>query len=656
MTRDRAIQLIAVVILILSTVASGRILPIILDQSEKNVLRYTNVSVKGAPPWVAIGTAIGALRGLIVDILWMKINSMKSKGLFYEIMADAEMITKLQPRFAEVWAFHGHNMTYNISVAMHTERERWEWVNAGIRLVRNEGIRANPNDMYLHKELAFWFAHKIEGQADDAHLYYKTEFCKEWHYLLGEPPIDYKARIAWIKVVADAPDSLEEAEVVTPGVLNLVDKLQTTLSDLTTNKKFQLDREFLRLYSEWRAIRGQSAVARALNFGQQILESSEIFRAVDEIISDPEHVQAGHTLIAYLRKRILKNDYNMDPQIMYEFTRDLGPIDWRHAQAHALYWARLGSKMGEGRIANEDIYHNLNTDRLQIQGMQALARSGRISFDPFSSELPGRFPEPRWIDAIDKEFEHLYIKYYNTFGAGGESFIGFIQNFLSAAVREWYRAGEREKALKLYARLDSLFGSGALIPNNKYSVPLEVFVRKQTQGQYEMQPYLAPNDIAASLRYGFRVGIGQDRKEVWEDALKFASDVTTFFKTNEWNEYTTKFGSGRIADLVGVMENSVIIAFEVVMTDPSIEIRERAVIWSKVDQYDPQLRPRVYDRILPQVEQQFAQNVLAQRYTVHQLFPAPPNMEAFRQQLIAEKIRKDEQRQKERIRDQMESR
>ena len=170
MTRDRAIQLIAVVILILSTVASGRILPIILDQSEKNVLRYTNVSVKGAPPWVAIGTAIGALRGLIVDILWMKINSMKSKGLFYEIMADAEMITKLQPRFAEVWAFHGHNMAYNISVAMHTERERWEWVNAGIRLVRNEGIRANPNDMYLHKELAFWFAHKIEGQADDAHL------------------------------------------------------------------------------------------------------------------------------------------------------------------------------------------------------------------------------------------------------------------------------------------------------------------------------------------------------------------------------------------------------------------------------------------------------------------------------------------------------
>ena len=62
----------------------------ITRQTEAAGLRYTDVSVEGAPPFVALGTAIGALRGLIVDILWIKVNFMKEKGLFYEVMADAD--------------------------------------------------------------------------------------------------------------------------------------------------------------------------------------------------------------------------------------------------------------------------------------------------------------------------------------------------------------------------------------------------------------------------------------------------------------------------------------------------------------------------------------------------------------------------------------
>src|SRR5262245_36600536 len=153
MNRDTIVQIIAPVVMGLSFTAAGTLLPNILQRCDDNVLRYTNQSVENAPPIVVVGTAIGALRGLIVDYLWIKANAMKEKGLFYEAMADADMITKLQPRFAAVWGFHGHNMTYNISVATHTEQERWEWVNAGIRLVRNQGLRYNPNDMALHREL-----------------------------------------------------------------------------------------------------------------------------------------------------------------------------------------------------------------------------------------------------------------------------------------------------------------------------------------------------------------------------------------------------------------------------------------------------------------------------------------------------------------------
>ncbi len=121
-----------------------------IEGSDGHGLRYTDISVEGAPPIVALGTAIGALRGIIVDYLWLKVNMMKEEGQFYEVMSDAELITKLQPRFAQVWGFHGHNMAYNISVLTNTPEERWDWVKAGVDLVRNQGLRYNPNDVVLH--------------------------------------------------------------------------------------------------------------------------------------------------------------------------------------------------------------------------------------------------------------------------------------------------------------------------------------------------------------------------------------------------------------------------------------------------------------------------------------------------------------------------
>ena len=199
---DRLIQLGAVVVLAGSIAVAGALQPKMLAIADRDQLRYTDVSVEGAPPIVAIGTAIGALRGLIVDYLWLKVTIQKEKGLLYEVMADSDLISKLQPRFPEVWGFLGHNLAYNVSVLTNTPEERWAWVNNGISLVRERGIRYNPNDLELHKELAFWFSHKVDGLADDAHLYYKRQFAREWHLLLGVPPLDYEKRQEWIKAVA----------------------------------------------------------------------------------------------------------------------------------------------------------------------------------------------------------------------------------------------------------------------------------------------------------------------------------------------------------------------------------------------------------------------------------------------------------------------
>ncbi len=659
MTRDRVIQIIAAVVLIASLGGAGTVLPRLLRLSDEHSLRYTDVSVDGAPPIVAIGTAIGALRGLIVDYLWIKVHLNKEKGLFFEVMADTDLITRLQPRFASVWAFHGHNMAYNISVATHTEQERWEWVNAGIRLVRNKGMRYNPNDLNLHRELAWWFAHKIEGVADDAHLYYKTEFCREWHYLLGQPPDDYENRIAWIKEIADAPESLGEAERRTPGVLALVDRLKEELAPFQqTGETFDLNFRFLRTYAEWQAVKEHSAVAQLLGYEEEFRRTRPLFVIFDDLASDPELHDVWKTLILHVRKRVLKDEYNMDPHLMHRFTVEYGPLDWRHGEAHALYWSTRGMELGEARVrawGQEEVYRILNNDRIRLQSMQALARWGRISFDPFSSELPARFPEPRWIDTIMREWELAYSKHYNTRGGGGETFITFMQNFMGSAIRELYRSGEWAEAQKFMDRLDELYGTGQLHgpmgATWTYKLPLDVFVREQIQDQYAFQPHLAPSEVAASLRYALRVGVGQNRPEVYEQALRFADSVTEFFQGNRYNDFVNKFGRGRMSELIGDLRDSLPTALLLLMADPSVPLHERLTIWRQIEDVQinnegTEARRMVYDQLRPAIARQFRSNPLSRRYALEQLFPEPPGMAAYRIR-DAERRRIEEQRLQE---------
>ena len=443
--RNRLIQLACVVLAIVSVTFAEMLLPKILRISDENSLRYTDVSIDGAPPIVALGTAIGALRGIIVDYLWIKTNLQKEKGLFYEAMEDASLITKLQPRFGEVWSFQGHNMANNISVMTDTPGERWEWVRAGIDLVRDEGLRYNPNDLVLHKELAFWLSHKVDGVSDDAHLYYKREFAREWQFLLGVPPATIQDRVAWIAAIKDAPDSLEELELKKPEVKVMVDQLKANLSSFERKFRFQLDKDFLMNLGRWESVQF-SRYAKILGLDATFRKNDPVYLAFDTVFANPESKAALESFLPFLRKKVLRESFNMDPSLMWEYTRDFGPFDWRHPQSHAFYWARKGTTTAAKRTSNvEDVYKILNNDRINIQAMQALSRTGLMQYDPYSNDNPTRLNDPRWIKSIDIYFGELYRKHFGTRGGGGDSFCDFYQNFMAQAVRELYRFGDYEE-------------------------------------------------------------------------------------------------------------------------------------------------------------------------------------------------------------------
>ena len=631
--RDRLIQLACVVVMVSAWVGGGALLPRIIASSDEHSLRYTDVSIDGAPPIVAIGTAIGALRGIIVDYLWIKTNVQKERGLFYEAMADASLIAKLQPRFGEVWGFQGHNMAYNISVMTDTEWERWQWVRAGINLVRNEGLRYNPNDLILHKELSFWLSHKIDGVADDAHLYYKREFAREWQFLLGPPPSSHADRIAWLATIKDAPDSLEELELKEPTVRALVEQLKSNLSGFDQKFQFELDEAFLINLGRWQAVQ-TSRYAKLLGLDATFRKNDPIYAAFDVAFSVPESAAALEKFLPFLRKKVLREAFNMDPTLMWELTRDFGPFDWRHPQSHAFYWAKRGAMTSEKRVQGEDdIYKILNNDRINIQSMQALSRSGLMHYDPFSNDNPGRLNDPRWIKAIDIYFGELYRKHYGTRGGGGDTFCDFYQNFMSQAVRELYRLGDIEGSRAILSKLDQLFGRGGLIPNNKYEAPLETFIQSVTYGEYEAAPDVARSDVYAALANGFREGLLMDRPERLEAAIKFARGLIDYFQGGQYADFVNKFGDRRMADLIGNLKTSVQDVFASVLMDSSQPLVDRLTIYNRAGEAERRI---VYDLVKGPLEAEFSMDPLARLAPFAQLLPEPPGMEAFRAERAAE--------------------
>jgi hypothetical protein len=625
--RDRWIQLACGVVMVVGVTASGTMVPRLLQKAQEQELRYTADPVEGAPPIVALGTAIGALRGIIADYLWIKLQSRKEQGLFYEAMADADLITKLQPRFAEVWGFHGHNMAYNISVLTNTPEERWAWVNAGIDLVRNRGLRYNPNDLGLNKELAFWFAHKIDGVADDAHLHYKRELAREWHFLLGAPPMGQQEREAWLRQIAEAPDSIQALEAQHPQVKALEESLTRELSPFDRRFGFKLDREFLLNVGRWQASKG-SPYARILGLDRRFAQNDPIYAAFDRVLGDPANQEATARLLAFLRKKVLREDYNMDPSLMADYTRDYGPFDWRHPQSHAFYFSRLGADSGADRYAAEDdVYKVLNNDRLAIQAMQALNHSGMMGVDPFSTDNPTRMHDNRWIKPIEKYFRDLYQKHYKVRGAGGDTFIDFHENFMAQAIRQLYRAGDVEGAQEILGHLDELYGRGGLIPNEKYNKGVEEFVRDNTYGEYEMVPDVARTDVYAALQRGIREGLLLGNQKVMDEAMKYARELTEYFQSTRYTDFVNKFGERRMADLVGDLRQSVETVFQSLLLDRGQPLLDRLVMYNRASD---DLKRLAYDAVREQVAMELAEGPLGGVYRVEEVLPEPPGMEEYR--------------------------
>jgi len=147
--------------------------------------------LQNAPPMLAFTTvALGGFRGLISNFLWIRANDLQQEDKFFEAAQLAGWITDLEPHFSQVWVYQAWNMAFNISVKFKENSpgdytDRWRWVRNGISLLRDNGLRYNPDDILIHRELAWFFQFKMGANLDDANLYYKKEWAREMTPFFG---------------------------------------------------------------------------------------------------------------------------------------------------------------------------------------------------------------------------------------------------------------------------------------------------------------------------------------------------------------------------------------------------------------------------------------------------------------------------------------
>ncbi|MBW8034554.1 MAG: hypothetical protein FVQ79_02505 [Planctomycetes bacterium] len=479
-----------------------------IHSAREDLDLVSNVSIENAPPGLAFATvAMGAFRGIVVDILWMRADKLKEEGQFFDAKQLAEWITTLQPRFAAVWDFQAWNMAYNISVAMPASQweERWRWVRNGYELLRDKGIPQNPHSILLYRSLAWIFQHKIGGVSDECHKDYKRELAFAMRSILKERTRKSPLSQQDFLDMVESQQSLVQA-MQDPEVARLVNGLRDA------DERFRDNSELAGNYISLRQV-------------------PERFEAdANEVISDFMGTEALSKFDVFSRTWLLRNKWKMDPAFMYELNEKYGPIDgsdlndhlplnWEHADAHAIYWAEQGLKTaGKKGVYSID---EKNTDRIVFHSLKALFLRGKLIIYPVDDGPPSVFlrPDLTIFDGLNRIWIEKIEKYEALEKSNPKAVRGGHKNMLENATLLFYQAGHIKKSGEIYNELRKRY------MRSEYEDGLLVFVQKQMREEIkDLEIHDARELLLMSLREAyFQYAVGEDdmaaAREDWAKQL-----------------------------------------------------------------------------------------------------------------------------------------
>ncbi len=553
MSHVQRIRILSVLFLLGGLIGSGIFGTAITNSNGRNELSYTDRAEDGDPPMVSMGIAMGALRGVFVNYLWLRATSAKEDGQYYEAAELADWITRLQPRLPQVWTFHAWNMAYNISVTTQTPEERWSWVQAGIRLLREEGLRANPNDMHMHKELAWIFLHKVAGFTDDSNQYYKRQFAYEWQNIIGRPPIidpEHRDResvvqlyVDWMQRIIDAPATRRGLDERNPVAGKIAQEYESTLGET-------LGQRFLERYTL------DDELNRAGRVGSIERNAGPKTKAFMKLRERYKDEQAWTDLVNHVRRRVLEDDYFMEPVRMAQQIRKYGPVDYRLPAAHSLYWGSRGTDVGRMEVNehNADSLDFVNAYRLVMQSVQDLWRHGDVYFNyldvhegrvAYYQGVPNPYFVPTYGTMLDEVVENSGLfeaerKVYRQFASG-------YQNFLGDAIRFFYRRGDLKQANYWFDTLRKWDGVNI---NDTMFVDIMAMSLKDFSERLTFEsmgsPQVAVSEVTGALQGAFYSGLLVDNVEVFNAQWAYARQAHAYFFSEQFNVVVASSNSARM--------------------------------------------------------------------------------------------------------------
>lgn len=195
-TRSSRFQKVLLVVLALALVTGSAFVQRSMNRARADLGLTRTEPLKNAPPLLVFSTVVlGGFSGLIANALWVRAMEMQDEGRYFEMIQLHDWITKLTPHAATVWTVSAWNMSYNISIKFNDPADRWRWVYAGIQLIRDQGLKFNPHEIELYRELGWHFQHKIGHNLDDAHLYHKARWASMMTEVLGGGRPDFDSLI-----------------------------------------------------------------------------------------------------------------------------------------------------------------------------------------------------------------------------------------------------------------------------------------------------------------------------------------------------------------------------------------------------------------------------------------------------------------------------
>jgi hypothetical protein len=520
--------------------------------------------------------ALFTFRSLAIDYLWIRADNLKDEGQYFDAMHLARLICALQPNLPTVWDFQGWNMAYNISVAMPNPPERWHWIEAGYKLVRDEGLAALPRSPDLYLSLGRIFADKIGGNTDDFHRDYKKRLAYFMMELLG-PGVVTNAEL---RAMAAMPREWRQLRA-DPNVVEIAEEI------IAAEPKFETEEQMLE--------------------GLLLLPSfpTEYDPKLHQVLDNHRDNYALISLRRFIRTSRLREEWKLEPAKMLEINAEYGPqdydnegerlsMDWRLPYCHVIYWAKRGLEYTTDTGSTwldlrRLLYHNLQNmyhyGNLQILnpvraedatygavGQEFHDRKVRDEVEIFNSPDMRMFPVAfkAMMDTIKERLEsddpHAPM--------GTDSAATYLTwNLIVNA----YLAGNESLSLSAYLEMQKEFPA-----NIDFDMPLAEFVASRLREEFaELTPKGTSQYIDSLLRKSF--GLWAIRN----DDLSSAQEA----RARQIHRLLEKqFGQTNVdRQMLPEYPQMKVLSLKNVLLDPMIEAGVKRLLFRRLEQEQPQL-------------------------------------------------------------------